>query len=149
MIQAMDSRDALAKLLYSCLFDWLVEQITFCRETSVWEDPSAFLIFMDPNHLTYEYIQDCIDWAKVDFEDNQACLSLFEKVKYDTTGFLEKTRDLLHSVAIQLLSSYTCKLPQNFASSMLSLTEKPTVGSLNKSGGADSQKLSVTLKFRG
>lgn len=27
-----------------------------------------------------EYIQDGIDWAKVDFEDNHDCLSLFEKV---------------------------------------------------------------------
>lgn len=27
-----------------------------------------------------EYIQDGIDWAKVDFEDNQDCLNLFEKV---------------------------------------------------------------------
>jgi len=28
-----------------------------------------------------EYIQDGIDWAKVEFEDNQDCLNLFEKVK--------------------------------------------------------------------
>jgi hypothetical protein len=28
-----------------------------------------------------EYIQDGIDWAKVDFEDNQDCLNLFEKVQ--------------------------------------------------------------------
>lgn len=28
-----------------------------------------------------EYIEDGIDWAKVDFEDNQDCLSLFEKVQ--------------------------------------------------------------------
>lgn len=27
-----------------------------------------------------EYIQDGIDWRKVEFEDNQDCLSLFEKV---------------------------------------------------------------------
>lgn len=32
-----------------------------------------------------EYIQDGIDWTKVEFEDNQACLNLFEKVIY---GFL-------------------------------------------------------------
>lgn len=31
--------------------------------------------------LFQEYIQDGIDWAKVDFEDNQDCLSLFEKVQ--------------------------------------------------------------------
>ena len=29
-----------------------------------------------------EYIQDGIDWTKVDFEDNQACLNLFEKVMF-------------------------------------------------------------------
>jgi len=27
-----------------------------------------------------EYVEDGIDWAKVDFEDNQDCLNLFEKV---------------------------------------------------------------------
>lgn len=27
-----------------------------------------------------EYIQDGIDWTKVEFEDNQDCLNLFEKV---------------------------------------------------------------------
>lgn len=31
--------------------------------------------------LFQEYIQDGIDWTKVDFEDNQDCLSLFEKVQ--------------------------------------------------------------------
>jgi len=30
--------------------------------------------------LFQEYIQDGIDWTRVDFEDNQDCLSLFEKV---------------------------------------------------------------------
>jgi myosin heavy subunit len=27
-----------------------------------------------------EYVDDGIDWAKVEFEDNQDCLNLFEKV---------------------------------------------------------------------
>lgn len=31
-----------------------------------------------------EYIQDGIDWAKVDFDDNQDCLNLFEKVHADS-----------------------------------------------------------------
>lgn len=30
--------------------------------------------------MLQEYIQDGIDWAKVDFEDNKDCLNLFEKV---------------------------------------------------------------------
>lgn len=70
------------------------------------------------------------------------------QVTYDTSGFLEKNRDLLHLDSIQLLSSCTSKLPQIFASSMLSQSEKPAAGSLNKSGGVDSQKLSVMLKFK-
>lgn len=31
-----------------------------------------------------EYVQDGIDWTKVEFEDNQDCLNLFEKVSLIT-----------------------------------------------------------------
>lgn len=67
---------------------------------------------------------------------------------YDTTGFLEKNRDLLHLDSIQLLSSCTRNLPQAFAANLRTQTEKPAVGALHKSGGADSQKLSVVSKFK-
>ncbi|XP_042438104.1 myosin-1-like [Zingiber officinale] len=148
-----------------------------------------------------EYVQDGIDWAKVDFEDNQDCLNLFEKkplgllslldeestfpngtdltfanklkqhlnsrpcfrgergksftvqhyageVVYDTTGFLEKNRDLLHMDSIQLLASCTCPLPRDFASKMLSQSENIACNPF-RSGVADSQKLSVASKFKG
>ncbi|XP_008802972.1 myosin-1-like isoform X1 [Phoenix dactylifera] len=148
-----------------------------------------------------EYIQDGIDWAKVDFDDNQNCLNLFEKkplgllslldeestfpngtdltfanklkqhlnsnpcfrgerdkifsvshyageVVYDTSGFLEKNRDLLHIDLIQLLACCTCCLPPMFASKMLAQSAK-TVGNIYRSSGVESQKLSVATKFKG
>ncbi|XP_020591593.1 myosin-1-like [Phalaenopsis equestris] len=148
-----------------------------------------------------EYIQDGIDWAKVDFEDNQDCLKLFEKkplgllslldeestfpngtdltfanklkqhlhsnscftgergkaftvrhyageVAYDTTGFLEKNRDLLHIDSIQLLASCSCHLPQIFASRMLTQSDLQE-GSPYRSSVVDSQRQSVATKFKG
>jgi hypothetical protein len=48
-------------------------------QSCIWK--RIFLLMLTFHVLFQEYIQDGIDWTKVDFEDNQDCLSLFEKVQ--------------------------------------------------------------------
>lgn len=68
------------------------------------------------------------------------------EVTYDTTGFLEKNRDPLHSESIQLLSSCKSDLPKDFASVMIADSQNKS--SLSRHFIVDSQKQSVVTKFK-
>ncbi|CAN1775288.1 VIII-2 [Linum perenne] len=165
--QAIDARDALAKFMYGNLFDWLMEQINKLLDGNqdTWRSINILDIYgfesfkknsFEQFCINYanerlqqhfnrhllkleqeDYEEDGIDWTKVDFEDNQDCLDLFEKVVYDANGFMEKNRDPLHFDFLQLLSSSSCKILQAFA------TEKPNLG------GHESSTQSVGTKFKG
>ena len=69
-----------------------------------------------------------------------------KQVIYDTQGFLEKNRDLLHSDLLQLLSSCEAQLPQLFASNIEQALQKP-VTPLRRNG-VDAHKQSVATKFK-
>lgn len=69
------------------------------------------------------------------------------EVTYDTVGFLEKNRDLLHSDLLQLLSSCEAYLPKVFATNIEQGLLK-LISPLRRSG-AESQKQSVSTKFKG
>ncbi|XP_060200404.1 myosin-2-like isoform X3 [Lycium barbarum] len=146
-----------------------------------------------------EYELNGIDWTKVDFQDNQECLDLFEKkpagiisllddesnfhkatdltfadklrqnlkanpcfrgdkeefgirhyareVIYDTSGFLEKNRDAVHSDIIQLLSSSSEDLPKLFASSFANQSKKTASPSIHIEM-SDFQRQTVATKFK-
>lgn len=68
------------------------------------------------------------------------------EVTYDTTGFLEKNRDPLHSESIQLFSSCKCDLPKHFASVMIADAQNKS--SLSWHSVVDSQTQSVVTKFK-
>ncbi|KAG2637687.1 hypothetical protein PVAP13_2NG533600 [Panicum virgatum] len=68
------------------------------------------------------------------------------EVTYDTSGFLEKNRDSLHSESIQLLSSCKCELPKHFASVMVADSQNKSSQSWHSV--VDTQKQSVVTKFK-
>ncbi|XP_073127821.1 myosin-2 [Henckelia pumila] len=144
--QAIDSRDALAKLIYAGLFDWLVEVINLSlisgkqhtgRSISIL-DIYGFESFKKNSFEQFcinyanerlqqhfnrhlfkleqeEYESDGIDWTKVDFEDNQECLDLFEKRPIGLISLLDeesnfpKATDVTFSTKLkQHLNSFHC-----------------------------------------
>nr|CAD1819334.1 unnamed protein product [Ananas comosus var. bracteatus] len=99
LTQAIDGRDALAKSIYSNLFDWLVEQINKSLEKNGFEQ---FCINYANERLQQhfnrhlfkleqeEYTGDGIDWTNVDFVDNNDCLNLFEKKPLGLLSLLDE-----------------------------------------------------------
>ena len=69
------------------------------------------------------------------------------QVVYETNGFLEKNRDLLHADLLQLLGSCDCALPQLFAASIGEGAQK-LLSPNRRVNGTESQKQSVAAKFK-
>ncbi|GAB4846314.1 Myosin-2 [Ancistrocladus abbreviatus] len=70
------------------------------------------------------------------------------EVLYDTSLFLEKNRDPLHSESIHLLLSCSCPLLELFAFNVLNKSQKSS-GPLGESVVLNFQKQSVGTKFKG
>ncbi|KAB5534688.1 hypothetical protein DKX38_017774 [Salix brachista] len=141
MQKAIDRRDALAKFIYTRLFEWLVVQIN--KSVKVGElstgrsisilDIYGFESFKNNSFEQFcinyanerlqqhfnrhlfkleqeEYEEDGIDWTKVDFEDNQECLNLFEKKPLGLLSLLDEESNFPNATDL----TFTNKLKQYF-----------------------------------
>uniref|UniRef100_A0A8D0GD52 Myosin VC n=1 Tax=Sphenodon punctatus TaxID=8508 RepID=A0A8D0GD52_SPHPU len=198
-LQALNARDALAKKIYSHLFDFIVERInkalqfsgkqyTFIGVLDIYGFETFDVNSFEQFCINYaneklqqqfnlhvfkleqeEYMKEDIPWTLIDFYDNQPVIDLIEakmgilelldeecllpqgtdenwlqklynnyihknplfekprmsntsftiqhfadKVEYKSEGFLEKNRDTVYEVLIEILRSSKCRLCANF-----------------------------------
>lgn len=106
----------------------------------------AFSVSHYAGEVATYILYDMLIFVVLSVPDNQI-LFFYYQVVYDTSGFLEKNRDLLHMDSIQLLASCKSRLPKIFASNLLNQSEK-VAGNMYRASPADSQKLSVATKFK-
>ncbi|KAK6789721.1 hypothetical protein RDI58_013521 [Solanum bulbocastanum] len=164
----------------------------------LWLGNTTFQAIGNGNYVEALQCEDGIVWTKVDFQDNQEYLDLFDKkpiriislldeesnfdkatnlpfanklkqhlkanpcykgdreefgihhyaeeVIYDTSGFLNKNRDIVHPDTIQLLSSTSDDLLKLFASSFANQSKK-TASSIHIEI-SDFQKQTFATKFK-
>ncbi|KAL7980037.1 hypothetical protein Chor_001305, partial [Crotalus horridus] len=156
-LQAVNARDALAKKIYSHLFDFIVEQInkalqfsgkqhTFIGVLDIYGFETFDLNSFEQFCINYaneklqqqfnlhvfkleqeEYMKENIPWTLIDFYDNQPVIDLIEAkmgilelldeeclVEYKSEGFLEKNRDTVYEVLIDILRNSKFQLFANF-----------------------------------
>ncbi|XP_075287719.1 unconventional myosin-Vc isoform X2 [Opisthocomus hoazin] len=155
--QAVNARDALAKKIYSHLFDFIVERInqalqfpgkqhTFIGVLDIYGFETFDVNSFEQFCINYaneklqqqfnlhvfkleqeEYMKEDIPWTLIDFYDNQPVIDLIEAkmgilelldeeclVEYKCEGFLEKNRDTVHEVLIEILKESKFHLCANF-----------------------------------
>ncbi|MED6168755.1 hypothetical protein PIB30_014444 [Stylosanthes scabra] len=138
--QAIDTRDALAKFMYANLFDWLVEQVNKALEVGkrrTGRSISILDIYGFESFQKNSFEQFCInyanerlqqhfnrhlfkleqevngvDWTKVEFEDNQVCLDLFEKKPLGLLSLLDEESNFPRATDLTLAT----KLKQHLSS---------------------------------
>ncbi|KAF3322852.1 Myosin-J heavy chain [Carex littledalei] len=103
------SRDALAKTMYSRLFDWLVDKIN----NSIGQDPDAKHIIGVLDIYGFEsfkinsFEQLCINFT------NEKLQQHFNQVTYQADQFLDKNKDYVVAEHQALLNSSTCHFVAN------------------------------------
>ncbi|XVF70406.1 hypothetical protein PTKIN_Ptkin11bG0159000 [Pterospermum kingtungense] len=144
MQQAIDTRDALAKFIYTSLFDWLVDQINKSLEGGKQHTGRSISILdiygfesfkknsFEQFCINYanerlqqhfkrhlfkleqeEYELEGIDWTKVDFEDNQECLDLFEKNPLGILSLLDEESNFPNATDLTLANKLKQHLNAN------------------------------------
>lgn len=103
------------------------------------ETQTALTIFLSTKVLV-------LDSLVISFQEIK--IKSWLQVVYETNGFLEKNRDLLHADLLQLLASCDCALPQLFGASIGEDAQKLLSPTRRGNGGTESQKQSVAAKFK-
>ncbi|EPS70501.1 hypothetical protein M569_04240, partial [Genlisea aurea] len=141
--QGIDTRDSLAKFIYSSLFHWLVEKINVSLEIGKIRTGRSISILdiygfesfktnsFEQFCINYanerlqqhfnrhlfkleqeEYELDGIDWTKIEYEDNQDCLDLFEKKPIGLISLLDEESNFPKATAL----TFATKLKQHLNS---------------------------------
>uniref|UniRef100_A0A0D9W1N6 Myosin motor domain-containing protein n=1 Tax=Leersia perrieri TaxID=77586 RepID=A0A0D9W1N6_9ORYZ len=169
------SRDALSRIVYSRLFDWLVNKIN----SSIGQDPDSkiligvldiygfesfktnsfeqFCINLTNEKLQQhfnqhvfkmeqeEYTKEEIDWSYIQFVDNQEILDLIEKVTYQTDLFLDKNIDYAVNEHQILLNASKCSFVSNLFPPCEESTKSTKFSSIGSSFKQQLQSLLETL----
>lgn len=69
-----------SRICYLVLSKWKVVKLVLLIQAMLYRKKIPSNISLRICFCDQEYVEDGIDWAKVEFEDNQHCLNLFEKV---------------------------------------------------------------------